>query len=110
VFEARGWKNGTNRSSLTLGLAISPQDRDRHFRRGRKTVTVRLPGRCGTTIISLTPSFWTTCPELRSREITACLRASGAFPWPRGHPPRFTIHATGLARFVVEGWRAKRSR
>lgn len=102
MFIVRAWKNGRNASNPTLGLRISSSDRDMHFRRGERA-TIRLEGRHGVTVVDPPPSFWTTCPELRSPEIGGWLCAIGAFPWPRNHPLRFRVRIEAPGHFTVEG-------
>jgi hypothetical protein len=102
MFTARAWKNGRITARPTLGLAIRAIDRDTYFRRGLTTVSVRLPGTHGIAVVNLSPTFWTTCPELRSATIGAWLRTSGAFPWRRGEPPRYWVRPEGRGLFTVE--------
>jgi hypothetical protein len=103
MFIARGWKNGRNSAKPTLGLAISIADRDRYFRRRWEAVAVHLPGRRGVTIVELNPSFWRSCPELRSPEIGRWLRGTGVFPWPHGSPPRYNVAVEGDGEITVQG-------
>lgn len=81
------------------GVQISQQDRDRYFRRHWGTVLVELEGQEEVVTVSLSCSFWCSCPELRKKEIGAWMLDKGLAPWPFGHPPKLKHEPRGGARF-----------
>ena len=89
-FRLTGWNNGNGH----FGLKIARRVRDRELGSLKVAlgegpyVTVVLPG-IGPVCVHITPSFWTTCSELRSAEIGAWMKRRGDAPWPRGHPPKY---------------------
>ena len=103
MFTASGWRSGRDTANPKLGLRIRVADRDNYFHRAWTIVRLRLPGGYGVAVVNLRPSFWREHPELRSSEINAWLRGTGAFPWPRGRPPRYRVRADGGGLFTVGG-------
>lgn len=95
-----GWSNG--RPNLATGsgygLRIASRDRDVYFHRQWSQVALRLGGR-ESVQVTLSPSFWTGCGELRSRKIGLWMLESGLAPWPKGCPPRLRLEPTGEAEF-----------
>ena len=82
-----GWKGGTE------GLSV-PAEHMRLLSKHRTRLTrhdlvVHLPGVREPLKIRLSPSFWSTCPEMRSVEIGRWMRRRGEAPWPKGRPPRY---------------------
>ncbi|MFQ5802813.1 MAG: hypothetical protein ACE5JQ_07980 [Candidatus Methylomirabilales bacterium] len=102
MFTVTAWKNGPHGPDTLYGLRIREPDRARYFRRRWQTVHLRLPGGHGVAAVALSPSFWRSCPELRSERIGEWLRTTGAAPWSRGRPPRYTLRPAGEDRFSVE--------
>ena len=101
AFRGRAWHNGSpRRSGSGYGIAFSLADRDVHFDREWTAVSLRLEG--GPTVdVSLTPSFWRTCSELRSAEIGRWMIGLGLAPWTSGHPPAMNLIPVGESSFVV---------
>jgi hypothetical protein len=88
-FVAKGWKNGRHDGSGSgYGLKISPEDRDRYFRRDLNTIQLKLPTGVVTSVNVGKSSFWNdTCRELISADIGRWLLSSGLAPWPDRKPP-----------------------
>lgn len=101
MFQVTGWRNGPEGSDVFYGLRVRPADRQRFFRRGWTNVRLHLPGH-GVAVIPLSPSFWRSCPELRSEQIGRWLRAIGAAPWRPHNPPRFWLQPAGDANFRID--------
>ena len=81
-----GWKGGT------FGLRVRKESRERVLRpvQGRlRQVRLDLPGLAGVVQCRVTPTFWTTCPSLRSAEIGRWMEARGDMPWPYRQPPQY---------------------
>ena len=81
-----GWTGGTS------GLRVRKESRERVLRplQGRlRQVRLELPGLAGAAYCRVTPTFWTTCPSLRSVEIGRWMAARGDMPWPYRRPPRY---------------------
>jgi hypothetical protein len=88
------WKGGT------YGIRIGAQNVRIHFPKSVKTILVEVGGkviRC-----KLKPTFWRTCPEIRSKVIGDWLHHKNLIPWKKGQPPRFSLTATGKAYFVLK--------
>ena len=96
------WNNGKRHlTGAGYGLKIRREDRDRHFKRAWKSVTIVLPD--GSEIGNLNiekRSFWSDgCRELISSEIGRWLLSSGHGPWLPGKPPQFHLEPDGERRF-----------
>jgi hypothetical protein len=93
------WNNGTHlKSGAGYGLRMSRAIRDRWFRPEWPNVVLELDG--GTRVaISLTPSFWRSCSELRSAELGRWLLRLGLAPWPSGAPPFLELEHMEGSRF-----------
>jgi len=99
---AVGWSNGSVRpSGAGLGVKISQADRDRHFAHRPASMLLELPTG-ETTRVSLSPSFWRSCPELRSAVIGRWLLTSGYAPWPPRTPPEFELERRGEERLLLK--------
>lgn len=92
---ATGWCSGGG----VYGVGVSKTDRDAHFERHWRSVTLRLPD--GEARVDITPSFWRCCTELRSSEIRDWLLAKGLAPWPKRKPPVFELVPDGDASFRI---------
>ncbi|HEX3666023.1 MAG TPA: hypothetical protein VHU23_12420 [Rhizomicrobium sp.] len=106
------WNNGHHcASGAGYGLKLSAADRDEHFKRQWKTVSLQFPDVAQPVRINIDKhSFWnSSCRELISRDIGQWLLESGLAPWPRGRPPKVTLHVTGEAAFKVQIARASLS-
>jgi hypothetical protein len=93
----KAWSNGGS----GYGLEIEASDRDRFFDRNWRDVVLDLSGQ-GQAIVTVSPSFWRSCSELRSAEIGRWLRQNGLAPWPRGKRPRVIMEHVTDNRFAVK--------
>ena len=99
--KATVWNNGQpSETGAGYGLAISEEDRDAHFRREWSSVTLRIEG--DEIAVRLTPSFWRSCTELRSKAIGQHMLQRGLAPWPRGRPPELELVPEGEREFRLE--------
>jgi hypothetical protein len=89
MFAVAAWNNGDR----GYGLRVRRADREAFFRRPWRTVTVAIPHH-GIVRANVTPSFWTTCPEIRSPAFGRLARS-----WPYGAPPSYGLVRTGRAAF-----------
>jgi hypothetical protein len=95
------WKNGKHSSrNVAYGLSIPKDSRDRFFDRHWREVILTMPGGEEMTA-SLTPTFWTTCNELRGAPIGRWLRSAQLAPWPKGTPPSLELTHQRDNRFTV---------
>jgi len=95
-----GWSNSTpnDRTGAGYGIRVQYKDRDRYFQRDWNSVEIVLDN--GESVeISLSETFWTTCPELRSSAIGRWMLNRGVTPWPKGRPPQFSLEPIGDRRF-----------
>ena len=86
------WKGGT------YGIRIGSSDMST-FKRTWKSVVIDIAGQPYP--FSLSKAFWSTCPEIRSGEIAACIRRNGLTSWPRYHPPQMNLLPLGGNRFKL---------
>jgi hypothetical protein len=95
------WKNGKHSApNVSYGLSIPRGVRDRYFDRQWQQVILTLPSG-EEVMISLRPTFWTTCNELRAASIGRWLRSEDLAPWPDGTPPSLEMTHQGGNRFDV---------
>lgn len=96
-----GWSNGQPLlTGAGYGVRLSDRDRDDYFDPGWHEVVLNLDQ--GETVsVSLSKSFWRSCPELRSAAIGRWLLRSQLAPWPRGFPPALVLHHVTGNRFEL---------
>jgi len=95
-----GWSNSTpnDHTGAGYGIRVQYKDRDRYFQRDWNSVEIVLDN--GESVeISLSETFWTTCPELRSSAIGRWMLNRGGIPWAKGKPPQFDLESIGDQRF-----------
>jgi hypothetical protein len=102
-----GWNNGEHHSTgAGYGLKVTVADRDRHFKRTWRTVSIELPRGNGFTVVDANvakESFWgPKCRELISRDIGRWMLDEGYAPWPDNMPPKFEVELSGDRRFRVK--------
>lgn len=106
--EVTAWNNGKHHSSgAGYGLKLTPEDRDRFFKKEWGKVYIELPGYNVEAEVSIDkPSFWnTSCRELISKEIGAWLISSGLAPWQSGLPPKLILEKKDGNHFAVKSKR-----
>jgi hypothetical protein len=99
------WNNGTYEPSGNgYGFKISFEDRQEHFEREWKSITIILPpDNIEVTANVDKKSFWTpTCGELVSKKVGTWLINRQLSPWPKGKPPKFNVSIVGDRRFKVK--------
>ena len=92
-----GWKSGTSKSPGTCGFRVKLGDRDELFI-GLEEVVLELPpcnGKVQPLNIELSPSFWRTCPEIRSQSISNWMKKRGDCPWPHRKTPKYKTEMKG---------------
>ncbi len=92
--QVTAWRGGT------YGLKVQTSDRDRLFDRGWQDVILELQGQ-GQSVVTVSPSFWRRCSELRSADIGWWLHQNGLAPWPHGQPPKMVMEQIAGNRFAV---------
>jgi hypothetical protein len=95
--QVTAWNNGGS----GYGLEILASDRDRFFDRNWREVVLDLSGQ-GQATITISPSFWRRCSELRSADIGRWLQQNGPAPWPRGRRPKVVMQYVADNRFAVK--------
>jgi len=86
-----GWKGGS------YGIRVGRRNVRKHFPPDWEIIEVVIDGQPH--IFSLTPTFWTTCPEFRGAVIEKWLKKKGLAPWPPGKPPDLRLLTLGGNRF-----------
>jgi hypothetical protein len=81
------------------GLRILEGDVSLYFRPEWTQISLELPDEREPVTISLTESFWSTAPELRSSKIKAFLERNSLIPWEKNKPPHFELEPLGKAAF-----------
>ena len=94
------WNNGEfHKSGAGYGLRIEERCR-KIFDKSWRYILLELPN--GNVVrVNLSKTFWTTCPEVRSKKIGEWLISSGYGTWPRGNPPRFQIRQITNNHFKI---------
>ena len=101
-----GWRGGT------AGFRVDAVSRSRVLAPLKGTlrgIEIELPGVGVRPYCRITPTSWTTCPELRSAEIGRWMTRRREKPWPRGNPPSYDAELIGIdggtarIRVVVKG-------
>ncbi|MCA1709014.1 MAG: hypothetical protein LC808_39360 [Actinobacteria bacterium] len=104
---AVGWHNGSALNEPSgYGLKFAEADRDRSFDRAWSDVIVELEGD-GLATITLSPSFWRSCTELRSADVGRWLLDQRAAPWPQGKPPGVAVNHVEENRFTARVIRSR---
>jgi hypothetical protein len=97
---ATAWHNGGPPTDAAgYGIKFTKIDRDQYFEKGWTEVVVELDGIQAN--LTVTPSFWRTCSELRSAEIGRWLLNNGGAPWHRGQPPGIVVEPVDGNRFTA---------
>ena len=98
---ATAWHNGGPPTDAAgYGIKFSAADRDRHFVKEWDDVVLELEGG-QTATVTLSPSFWRNCSELRSAEIGRWLLDRKAAPWHSGSPPTMAVTPLDGNRFYA---------
>jgi hypothetical protein len=96
---ATGWHGGGSTTDPGgYGIRFSAQDRQKHFDPLWETVILEMDGDRSTTI-TLNPSFWRSCSELRSADIGQWLLDAQVAPWSKGAPPGIAVNRIADNRF-----------
>ena len=94
-----GWRGqtfGLRVSAESMRLVFEPLRRNLHH------VTLRLPNHPVQPRCTVTPTFWTKCPELRSAEVGIWMQARGDWPWPYRHPPHYQAELVGNILTILD--------
>ncbi|MEO7555001.1 MAG: hypothetical protein ABIV94_00175 [Acidimicrobiales bacterium] len=101
VVRATGWHNGTAPDDPSgYGIRLTPRDRDTYFDPSWGSVIVEMDGTDATTV-AIAPSFWRSCPELRSADIGRWFLDAQTAPWAKGSPPGIAVEFVAENRFAV---------
>jgi len=98
------WNNGArHESGAGYGVKMSPGDRDLYLSRDWNSVILELEGVPDPITVNIGKrSFWEgDCPELIKKEIGLWLRSNGKAPWPKRHPPKFSMEPISGNQFFI---------
>ena len=101
----KAWNNGEyHPNGNGYGIRIGAKNRDEHFKRQWKTVSLELEGEPESIDVNIDkPSFWdTSCLEIISVKIGKWLIKNRRGKWPRGLPPRIVMNHIGSNRFHLQ--------
>ena len=73
----------------TYGIRVGKENAQKWFSKEWANIEVEIDGHFHT--FSLTPTFWTTCPEFRGGIIHRWLEKQGLLSWPKRNPPKFEL-------------------
>ena len=96
------WSNG----GTGYGIRVPTADRARYFSREWKNVRVKIPG-MPEVECSLSPTFWSTCPEIRKVAFRNWFEKRGHVrgtqkTWKKGNPPKFHLTPVSGNRFALK--------
>ena len=95
------WNNGTfNPSGAGYGIRIPREFRDAHFKPEWDSVQLHIEDKVIN--INLKPTFWTTCNELRSKEIGSYLIKHGLGKWDKGQPHILNLELVNRSSFQLK--------
>jgi hypothetical protein len=86
----------------SYGLRVLEGNVSLYFRPEWPTVSIYLPDETEPIVVSLSPSFWTGSPELRSSRIKQFFLRNGLIPWEKNQPPNLELVPLGEGVFRVE--------
>jgi hypothetical protein len=102
-----GWNNSEHHSTgAGYGFKIESADRDLHFERSWRKVSIKLPT-SGSFIIAVAnvakASFWNpACREVINKTIGRWMLDEGHAPWLDGAPPKFEVEPLGGGVFELK--------
>ena len=105
----KGWNNGrpNNETGAGYGIRIKCKDRERYFQKAWSSVIIDFEGESEVEV-NLSCAFWTTCEELRKKEIGKWMIKKGNATWPKGHPPAFELVPISNRRFRLHSIKPSR--
>ncbi len=83
----------------SFGLRVLAGDVSLYFRPEWEDVRIHLPGERSPVHVTLTGSFWSSAPELRSPRIRTFLERHDLVGWDRKRPPHFELEPLGAGEF-----------
>ena len=100
--EVKAWKSGLfSKRSVTYGIRIGAENRDRHFRREWTSIAIQTDD--GSAVeVPLTAGFWRHCPEMRHAFFGDWFTNHRLVPWPPGRPPTFDLEFISGNRFTLK--------
>lgn len=88
-------RGGTNYYRLHIDKADMEK-----FNRSQGSVFVKLEEN-DYTEITLTSTFWTTCPELRGKKINEWIKETGLHRWKKGYPNKLNLKRINDSKFKI---------
>lgn len=94
------WNNGSfNKTGAGYGIRIPRDLRIVHFNENWELVILHIEDK--KVEVKLNPTFWTTCNELRNKEIGSYLIRNGLGEWQKGQPHELNLTSIGDNQFKV---------
>ena len=87
------WKGGT------YGIRVGSQNAQNFFNKSWEKIEVKVDGKFYS--FSLTPTFWTTCPEFRGGPLPLWMLKNKINDWPKGKPYTLELVPLGENRFEL---------
>ena len=102
------WNNGRrNKTGGGYGVRIKRKDREKYFQKNWSSVIIELEGE-DEVEVSVSPSFWGKCRELRKKEIGKWLINNKLAPWKKFNPPKLILEQISNNKFRLSGIRGSR--
>jgi len=97
----KAWNNGSySKTGGGYGISIYKADRAKYFNKSWESVVISIEDR--SIEIKLLDTFWTTCNELRGKEIGEYLIKYGLGTWAKGKPYELELKNVSNNKFVLK--------
>jgi hypothetical protein len=102
TMKVKAWRNGPfSKASVMYGIRIGAENRNRHFRRDWRFVTIQTDDGLAVDV-PVTEAFWRDCAEVRHRFFRNWFTQQNLLPWPSRHPPQFDLRSIAGNRFALK--------
>lgn len=99
--KVKTWNNGSfSKSGVGYGISIPKGSREKFFNKDWSSVIIHIDNT--EVVIILNNTFWTTCNELRSKEIGKFLIGKGLAEWEKGKPHELNLKVCTYREFKLE--------
>jgi len=97
-----GWNNGSySGTGAGYGIRIGKKNRDLYFDKKWNETIIEIEGYKSISA-SIAPTFWTTCPELRSKYIGKWMIFNRIAPWAGRKTPELILEQKEENHFILK--------
>lgn len=93
----KAWNNG----KAGYGIKMKATDRDKLFKKEWRSITLEFENSPVRIEVNLSESFWSSCRELRKKEIREWLQDQSLDSWSKGNPPTLWLEPLGGQCFLL---------